>query len=311
MSTSPAEDTAADELLTPVRVADYLEQDPQLRGQRFACVSFVSPGDAIAAKDAYATQRFLASLGAELRDTLDNIATIFDGHKAVGTMTRMLKDKHAYLWDASAIQTEFALFREQQSAEIDAGFAAEHGRFKTNVHGFKIRGAFDTVEEATERAKNIKKFDEKFNVYVAEVGCWCPWNPSTAEIKDVEYAETQLNTLMKKYAEGQDAKTEVYDKRKTDLIKDMDDERAEMMKQIQAEIFERDQKAKEEKAAWDEEQLKKAAAAVAEGDAPAADAEGDAPAAVAEGDAPAAVAEGDAVAAAVDAEGDAPAVVAE
>ena len=262
-NTRHAGQDGGDDGLTPVSVADHLEQDPPIRGQRFACMSFVSPSDAIKAKDAFIARRFMLSLAADVRGTIENIEGIFGTHKAVSTMLRMLREKHAYLWDESAAQTEYALFREQQSEDLDRGFREAHGSFKTSVHGFKIRGVYDTVEDATERAKLIKKFDEKFNVFVAEVGCWCPWNPSTAEIKDVEYAETQLNTLMKKYDEAQDAKAEVYDNRKRDLIAEMDSERAEMQKQIQAEIFERDQRNKDEQALWEAERDKAAAAAAA------------------------------------------------
>ena len=259
--TQAAPEPEADAELTPVRVADHLEQDPAIRGQRFACISFVSPSDAIKAKDAYVTRRYLSALAADVRSTLENVEAIFSEHKTVAAMMRMLRGKHSYLWDETAAQSEFALFREQESERLERDFRAEHGNFKTNVHGFKIRGVYDSVEEATERAKSIKKFDDKFNVFVAEVGCWCPWSPSTSEIKDVEYGETQLNTLMKKYDEAQDAKAEVYENRKKDLVAEMDAERAEMQKQIQAEIFEHK-----------EESRKKAEAAEAAAEAAAAEA---------------------------------------
>ena len=223
--------------LTPVSVADHLEQDPPIRGQRYACISFVSPGEAIAAKDAYAAKSFVKSLADDVRKTLENIETIFEGHAAVGGMMRMLREKHEYLWDEPSMQAEYRSFRQQQAADIDDGFLKEHGSFKTNVHGFKIRGVYDSVEDAKDRAVSIKRFDNKFNVFVAEVGCWCPWSPSTDDIANVEYAETQLNTLMKKYMEGQDAKAELYDQRKSGLIEQMDTERAALLKQIQAEIF--------------------------------------------------------------------------
>jgi hypothetical protein len=38
------------------------------------------------------------------------------------------------------------------------------------------------------------------------VGKWLPWDPSPSAIPDQEYAEDQLNTLMKKYKENEEAR---------------------------------------------------------------------------------------------------------
>ena len=86
-------------VMISVAEADHLEQDALIRGQRFACVSFISPKDAIAAKDAYTTTRFLKSLSSDIADTFNNLETIFEGHSAVSTMIRMLRERHAYLWE--------------------------------------------------------------------------------------------------------------------------------------------------------------------------------------------------------------------
>ena len=229
--------TTADDALVSVREADYLEQDPLIRGQRYACISFVSPSDAIASKDAYAVRRFLTGIAKDVGDTLDSIVAAFGGTEGpVADTVRLVRERHAYLWDDAAVQTEFAQFRSHQSDEIDDGFKLAHGSFKTSVHGFKIRGVYDTVEEATTRAKAVKRFDDKFDVFVSEVGCWCPWSPPPDAIKDVEYAEAQLNTLMKKYGEGQEARDEVYNTRKDDKVAQMSLEREVWVERLKAQM---------------------------------------------------------------------------
>jgi hypothetical protein len=95
---------------------------------------------------------------------------------------------------------------------------------------------YDTVDDATARAHAIKKFDNNFHVYIAEVGCWCPWSPYPDAIKDGEYAETQLNTLMKKYQESQDAKGEVYEQRKREMVQRMGEEREIWLEQRKQEL---------------------------------------------------------------------------
>ena len=236
MTATAAATAAARDDLVPVSEADYLEQDPLIRGQRFACISFISPQDAIASKDAYTARSFLGAVAKDLGDTLDSISAAFEGSVAVQDTVRSVKERHAYLWDAAAAQGEYALYRSQQAEEIDEGFKREHGEFKTSVHAFKIRGVYDSVDEATARAKAIERFDKRFNVFVSEVGCWCPWSPSADAIQNVEYAETQLNTLMKKYNEGQDARDELYQTRKDDKVAQMNKDREVWVERLKARL---------------------------------------------------------------------------
>jgi hypothetical protein len=50
------------------------------------------------------------------------------------------------------------------------------------------------------------------------VGCWCPWSPNPEDLEDQEYAETQLNTLMKKYKENAQLKDNFFEQRKQEKI---------------------------------------------------------------------------------------------
>ena len=247
MTATAAATAAARDDLVPVSEADYLEQDPLIRGQRFACISFISPQDAIASKDAYTARSFLGAVAKDLGDTLDSISAAFEGSVAVQDTVRSVKERHAYLWDAAAAQGEYALYRSQQAEEIDEGFKREHGEFKTSVHAFKIRGVYDSVDEATARAKAIERFDKRFNVFVSEVGCWCPWSPSADSIENVEYSETQLNTLMKKYNEGQDARDEVYNTRKDEKVTHMNREREIWVERLKAQMAARKKEEEDEK----------------------------------------------------------------
>jgi hypothetical protein len=137
----------------------------------------------------------------------------------------MLRERHAYLWDDDAAQAEFKAYAEQAAGELDAAFRSAHGEFATTVRGFKIRGSYDTVEQAQKRAEAIQKQDGRFHVFVAEVGCWCPWSPRVEDLEDAEYAETQLNTLVKKYKEGAEARDALYNARKERLVTSMNDDR--------------------------------------------------------------------------------------
>ena len=42
------------------------------------------------------------------------------------------------------------------------------------------------------------------------MGKWIPWDPNPNDIADQEYAEDQLNTLMKKYKENEEAREQFH-----------------------------------------------------------------------------------------------------
>ena len=84
----------------------------------------------------------------------------------------------------------------------------------------KIRGVFDTTEEAKIRAEVLKRSGDKFDIFLGQVGCWCPFSPNPEDLQDQEYAETELNTLMKKYKNNMDIRDIDFEKRKQKKIDD-------------------------------------------------------------------------------------------
>lgn len=212
---------------------DFLEQDPPIRGQRFACVSFVSPDDVIDDKDAYILSRFVQSLGEEVASMLDSLDAKYGARSIDDRQTiSMVRNRHAYLWSDAEMQAELRMFRSLRGSELDDTFH-QMNKFQTSIRGFKIRGVYDSVEEATERAKAIKRFDDKFSVFISEVGCWCPFNPTPEAISNAEYGETELNTLMKAYVESQDKRDEIYEARKQSMMKQIANEKDEWLRMKQ------------------------------------------------------------------------------
>ena len=75
--------------------------------------------------------------------------------------------------------------------------------FRTNVRGVKVRRSFATVEEAQVMAKVFQRKYPKDNLYIGKVGAWLPWDPSEHLMPEVEYAEKELNELMRRYKENE------------------------------------------------------------------------------------------------------------
>jgi hypothetical protein len=202
----------------PTKEIDYLDQDPPIRGQKYACISFVSPEDVIARKDVFMLGKFMNGIATDVSTCLDNLSTLLGNDPSIAESVRLIKERHSYLWSPNDMQAEFNAYRAAKEIDVDREFRETMGVFTTSIRGFKIRGVYDNIEEAKVRARSIKKFDDKFHVFISEIGCWCPWSPNPEDIADFEYSETQLNTLMSNYMKAQGTKDELYNARKTELI---------------------------------------------------------------------------------------------
>jgi hypothetical protein len=93
---------------------------------------------------------------------------------------------------------------------------------KTSLSGIKIRGVFPTYESACEHAKNVQNVDPYFNVFVGELGKWLPFDPSpdSDSVKNSEYANEQLNGMMKAYLENQEKAKIFHEQRKNEMVRD-------------------------------------------------------------------------------------------
>jgi hypothetical protein len=52
-------------------------------------------------------------------------------------------------------------------------------------------------------AKVFQRKYPKDNLYIGKVGAWLPWDPSEHLMPEVEYAEKELNELMRRYKENE------------------------------------------------------------------------------------------------------------
>ena len=96
----------------------------------------------------------------------------------------------------------FLDFEYAQHNRIEEKFY-ELNDFTTTVRGLKVRGVYDTMKEADFRAKQLRSRDPSHHVFRGQVGAWLPWDPNPDDIENQEYAEEELNTLMKKKKENE------------------------------------------------------------------------------------------------------------
>tara|TARA_Y100000389_G_scaffold202642_1_gene248538 strand:- start:4591 stop:5376 length:786 start_codon:yes stop_codon:yes gene_type:complete len=212
---------------------DYLEQDEPLRNQNFVCLSFISPEEILKKKEAYFFEEYTKAYVKKNLEYISTLENIFPDKKEE---IRILKDNFDFLFNESKIQDSFSHFVQDQTDDLEKTFH-EKNDFQTSIRGLKVRGVFDTIQEAQTRSVKLRKLENnKFSIFVAQVGCWCPWSPNPEHIENQEFAETQLNTLMKKYQENQENKSQYFEERKAAMKEQIAETEKDKKKQIESDI---------------------------------------------------------------------------
>jgi len=203
-----------EETVVSTKQMDYLEEDKPIRSQNYCLLSFLSPEDTLMNKEAYYFSKFIVNFGKDMKTLLDNLENKYQDSK---DLINTIRTNHSYLFETKEMDEQYKFFKSVNNEEIEKDFHRENN-FITSIRGIKVRGVFDTVEEAKNRCEFLKKIDNKFDIFIGQVGCWCPWSPNPNDLNDQEYSETQLNTLMKQYKKNMEERDEVFDKRRLEAL---------------------------------------------------------------------------------------------
>jgi hypothetical protein len=196
----------------PIDGEDYLEEDQEISHQKYVCLSFISPEDVIKRKEIYYMEHFLKSLIGEVNELFDFVSKQDDEKSQ---LVHAIKERYTHLFK-NDLGEQYTYFKDNDKTLEKKYF--EENDFQTTIRGLKVRGSYETIKEAQIRSKVLQRKDPVHNVFIAQVGCWCPWAPNPDDIKDQEYSENQLNELMKKYTDNRDQVDTVFDKRTKQLI---------------------------------------------------------------------------------------------
>lgn len=197
-----------------VAECDYLEEDADIRGQRYVCLSFLSPEKILDDKRVFTFTKFTEQFCSDVNELFSNMKEKYPDD---ADTFQTVADRYRFLFNKRHMQEEYKYYMDEKSEELDREFS-ETVDYQTNVRGIKVRGSYDSMREAQIRSEVLKRKDKNHNIFIAQVGCWCPWDPCADQIDDQHYGEDQLNTLMQKYKENQAHKDEVFDERKDKML---------------------------------------------------------------------------------------------
>jgi hypothetical protein len=89
---------------------------------------------------------------------------------------------------------------------------------KNDKFGIKIRGCFNSREEAANHAKRLQKEDATFDIYVVDMYKWLLIPPDVDKIEDVHYTNEKLEEIMSGYKENQAMAAKMFEERKRDMM---------------------------------------------------------------------------------------------
>jgi hypothetical protein len=183
------------------KLVDLLEEDNPLPGQKFACISFVSPENILKNKNIFYFEKFLKNWDFEKSFSKYNQFTNFISYKYNLNAEDLQKDLKEFLSEESknlnysTLKDDYQNFIDVHEKQLEEEFG-EMNNFQTTTRGIKVRGVFETQEEAELRCKLLRELDPNHDVYVGPVGLWMPWEPEAYKTGRVEYLEQELNQLM-------------------------------------------------------------------------------------------------------------------
>tara|TARA_A100001015_G_scaffold321240_1_gene450963 strand:- start:840 stop:1796 length:957 start_codon:yes stop_codon:yes gene_type:complete len=186
---------------TTTKYVDLLDEDKPIAGQKFVCLSFISPEKILKQKEHFYFDKFLKHFDFNKSMEKFNQFLNFLSFKYNLKLDLIQEDFQEYLKEEreklffSTLEDDYKTFLEQREEELEKEFNEVHN-FQTNTRGIKVRGSFASQEEAELRCKMIREFDPNHDVYVGPVGVWVPFHPEAYRTGRVEYLEEELNRLM-------------------------------------------------------------------------------------------------------------------
>ena len=195
---------------------DFLNEDPAIPGQKWCLLSFLSPENVLKNKDLFFFQEFvknfevsiktklmeefLAKTTQTINDSLESHAIEFEKQdlSGVAISCRAAKLRVDVVLDGLeqfvkknvnelkyvSLKDKYENFMYTNRQTLEDEFYKQND-FHTTVRGLKIRGVFSS-----------------------------PGDPEPSQVKEQDYAEEELNILMKKYKENEDAREEFYREKK-------------------------------------------------------------------------------------------------
>jgi hypothetical protein len=203
---------------------DLCDEDQPIAGQKFACLSFISPEKILKQRELFMFDEFLKQW--DFKKSMDKFYDFlhFMSFKYGLDVEAVIKDYTDFVTEegpklkSEGVESDYKSFLDKNEEQLTQKFQKAHD-FQTSVRGLKIRGVFPTQEEAELKCKKIRDLDPNHDILVGPVGIWLPWDPDAYKTGRIEFMEDELNQLHHEKMKNEAKAKEEFEKRVKDAKK--------------------------------------------------------------------------------------------
>jgi len=182
------------------KYVDLCDEDTPITGQKFSCLSFVSPENILKKRELFIMEEFVKTWDytksfSKFFEFLQFISYKYNiqAEKVIEDLNEFAKEENEKL-QSTPIDDDYKTFLDKNEERLSEKFNLKHS-FQTSVRGLKVRGVYNTQEEAEMRCKKLRELDPNHDIFVGPVGMWIPWDPDAYKTGRVEFMEEELNQL--------------------------------------------------------------------------------------------------------------------
>jgi hypothetical protein len=200
---------------------DLCDEDPAIAGQKFVCMSFISPEKILKKRELFLFENFVKQwdLSKSMEKFSEFINFISYKHNlkvedVINDFNEFTKEEEKKLKKYN-IEDDYHNFIDKHETRLNEIFNKEN-LFETSVRGVKVRGSFSTQEEAEMKCKSLRENDPNHDIYVGPVGVWVPFHPDAYRTGKVEFMEEELNQLHQEKIKNEAKAKQEFDQRVKD-----------------------------------------------------------------------------------------------
>lgn len=200
------------------KYVDLCDEDPPIAGQKFACLSFISPEKILKKRELYLFSHFVKQW--DLYKSMEKFGNFlnFLSYKYKLDIEQIMEDFKEFAKEEEkslneqSVEDDYKNFLDKREDKLNEQFNREHA-FQTSVRGVKVRGVFPTQEEAEMKCKSLRENDPNHDIFVGPVGQWLSWDPDAYRTGRIEFLEEELNQLHHEKLKNEKKAKEEFDQR--------------------------------------------------------------------------------------------------
>jgi hypothetical protein len=183
------------------KYVDLCDEDQPIAGQKFVCLSFISPEKVIRSRENFLFEKFvhqwdLSKSIAKFHDFMHFISYKYniEQEDLTADLSAFLESESTKLLENTSVDDDYKTFLDKNEDKLNEQYNRAHS-FQTSTRGLKVRGVFNTQDEAEMKCKKLREMDPNHDIYVGSCGVWIPFEPDAYKTGRVEYLEEELNQL--------------------------------------------------------------------------------------------------------------------